>query len=209
MEHMLIQSPTSPLVELVRERRSIRAFQDRPVARELVAEILRESLWAPSPHNSQPWRFTILFDFPEKDRLARAMAQQLSTELVADSVPDDVVVRQTERSRGRISTAPVVILCSLVRAGLAVYPDERRNHLEFQMAVQSVGSILQTVFLLAQAQGLGSCWMAAPMYCPEVVRDALALPVEFEPQALTLLGYPAKAGKIRERRPLEDMVELR
>jgi nitroreductase len=77
------------------------------------------------------------------------------------------------------------------------------------MAVQSVGAVLQTLFLLAAAHGLGACWMAAPMYCPEAVREVLELPGHQVPQALVLLGYPAAPGKVRERRPFEEVVDLR
>jgi coenzyme F420-0:L-glutamate ligase / coenzyme F420-1:gamma-L-glutamate ligase len=51
--------------------------------------------------------------------------------------------------------------------------------------------------------------MAAPMYCPDVVRRTLALPGEWSPQALALLGYPAVAGKPRERRPFLEAVDMR
>ena len=114
-----------------------------------------------------------------------------------------------DRSRQRISGAPVLILCSLVRDGLVRYPDRRRNDLEFQMAVQSVGSVLQTIFLLAARRGIGTCWMAAPMYCPEVVRNILRLPDDFSPQGLVLMGYAAAPGKVRPRRPFEEVVDLR
>jgi F420 biosynthesis protein FbiB-like protein len=209
MKHMIIQAPASSLAELIRERRSIRAFEDRSVPRDLVADILREALWAPSPHNSQPWRFTALFASQDKEQLADAMARQLAAELATDGLEADAIVRQTERSRRRISTAPVVILCSLVREGLVAYPDERRNVLEFQMAVQSVGAVVQTIFLLAHAHGLRSCWMAAPMYCPEIVRATLALSADYRPQALVLVGYSASSGKVRERRSFTEVVELR
>lgn len=77
------------------------------------------------------------------------------------------------------------------------------------MAVQSVGAVLQTLFLLAFERGLGTCWMAAPMYCPDEVRSALSLPQNYEPQALVLMGYPAREGKMRARRPLGEVVDLR
>jgi F420 biosynthesis protein FbiB-like protein len=174
-----------------------------------VADLLRDALWAPSPHHTQPWRFTVLFELGEKQRLAVAMAERLAEELQADGAPAEVVERQTGRSRWRISSAPVVVLCSLVAEGLVTFPDRRRNELEWQMAVQSVGAALQTLFLTAHARGVGSCWMAAPMYCPDVVRAALRLPASYEPQALALLGYPAGPGKVRERRPVEEVVDLR
>jgi F420 biosynthesis protein FbiB-like protein len=174
-----------------------------------VEELLRESLWSPSPHNSQPWRFTVLFDGLDKERLAGVMAARLRSELEADNLAAEVIERQTNRSRQRITSAPIVVLCSLVGEGLVEYPDPRRNELEWQMAVQSVGAALQTLFLLAHARRIGTCWMAAPMYCPDVVRDVLGLSPSFQPQALVLMGFAAKAGKVRPRRPFDAVVDLR
>jgi coenzyme F420-0:L-glutamate ligase/coenzyme F420-1:gamma-L-glutamate ligase len=197
------------LSQLIRDRRSIRHFADRPVPRSLIADLLCDVLWAPSPHNAQPWRFTVLFSNHDKHRLARAMAGRLAAELRVDGVSADLIERQSQRSYERISAAPVALLCSITADGLVRYPDERRNELEWQMAVQSVGAALQSLFLLAHARGLGSCWMAAPMYCPDVVRDVLGFPQEYAPQALVLLGYPARDGKVRPRRPFDEVVDLR
>jgi F420 biosynthesis protein FbiB-like protein len=137
------------------------------------------------------------------------MADRLAEELCSDGMPETQIEAQTARSKQRISRAPVVILCSLERDGLVDYPDERRNRLEWEMAVQSVGAALQTLFLLAHERGIGSCWMAAPMYCPDVVRATLSLPETYVPQALALLGYPEGAGKRRPRRPFDAVVDIR
>lgn len=206
---LLTSCPPAAIQHLVRARRSIRFFRDEPLPRHLVVELLRDTLHAPSPHNVQPWRFTVLLQSREKERLAQAMAERLAGELRADGLPDEIIARQTGRSRQRISTAPAVVLCSLEGEGLVTYPDRRRNELEWQMAVQSVGAALQTLFLLAAGRGIGSCWMAAPMYCPDVVRATLQLPESFVPQALALLGFPANASKDRARRPFDEVVELR
>src|SRR5947209_17685775 len=136
------------LAELMRSRRSIRAFRDEPLDRRLVAALLQEAMWSPSPHNSQPWRFTVLAEPDDKQRLAAAMAERLSAELRADDLDEADIDRQTQRSVRRISTAPVVVLCSLHPDGLAHSPDARRASLEWQMAVQSVGTVLQSLFLL-------------------------------------------------------------
>jgi len=198
-----------PISESVRSRRSIRLFRDDPIPGDVVRELVRAAPWAPSPHNSQPWRFTALFGRADKERLADAMGERLTRDLRDDHLGEDEVARQTARSRLRITSAPVAILCSLVGDGLGSYPDRRRNELEWQMAVQSVGAVLQTLFLLAAARGLGTCWMAAPMYCPGEVRSALALAPELVPQALVLPGYPAHPGKVRPRRFLDEVLELR
>jgi coenzyme F420-0:L-glutamate ligase/coenzyme F420-1:gamma-L-glutamate ligase len=194
---------------LVRTRRSIRYFRDDPLARSVVADLLERALWAPSPHNVQPWRFTALFDARDKAALGDAMAGELRRELRTDGVDERAIEAQAARSRGRIAAAPTVILCSLHADGLVAYADARRASLEWRMAVQSVGAVLQTLFLLAAARGIGTCWMAAPMYCPDVVRAVLDLPGDVHPQALVLMGHEARPGRIRPRRPRGEVVDLR
>ncbi|HZS93828.1 MAG TPA: nitroreductase family protein [Chloroflexota bacterium] len=198
---------TSPLLELVLGRRSTRRFATTPIGRDEVRELLEQASWAPSPHNAQPWRFTALFEFEDRSRLARAMASQLAGELAKEGTDSGVIEQQTRRSIARIESAPVAILCSLHADGLVRYGDGWRNDLEWAMAVQSVGAVLQTLFLLAAERGIGTCWMAAPMYCPQVVRETLSLPPGIEPQALVLMGYPDGPGKIRDRRT--GVIELR
>jgi F420 biosynthesis protein FbiB-like protein len=199
----------STLTALVRSRRSIRAFRPDPIDREVVAGLLRAVLWAPSPHNSQPWRFTALFEAEDRERLAGAMAARLAEDLGAAGIGEEEIRRQTSRSFRRIAGAPAVVLCSLHPDGLARFEDAHQNDLEWRMAVQSVGAAMQTLFLLAAERGIGTCWMAAPMYCPDIVRAVLDLPADWEPQALALLGYPAGEGKVRPRRPLDQVLDLR
>ncbi|HEX6508627.1 MAG TPA: nitroreductase family protein [Chloroflexota bacterium] len=206
---MIVDLDVGVLDGLVQSRRSIRAFRPESVPRDEVAELLRLAMWAPSPHNAQPWRFTVLFLQEDRTRLAEVMANRLASELRENRVDAEAIERQTSRSRWRITNAPVVLVCSLVGDGLVTYPDQRRARLEWQMAVQSLGAVLQTLFLLAAARGIGTCWMAAPMYCVNEVRQMLDLPDDHDPQALVLMGYPAKEGKVRDRRPLQEVVDLR
>jgi coenzyme F420-0:L-glutamate ligase/coenzyme F420-1:gamma-L-glutamate ligase len=205
MDHL---SNVRSFTELVTSRRSIRQFTSDVIDEHTLCELIELARWAPSPHNAQPWRFTILRP-TARERLAHAMAERLRVELAATGMPATTIERLTMRSVQRITSAPGALLCSLVRDGLALYQDERRDTLEFEMAVQSVGAVLQTLFLAAWEQGIGSCWMAAPMYCPDVVRSVLDLPADYEPQALALLGYPAAPGRVRERQPLERIVNVR
>ena len=76
--------------------------------------------------------------------------------------------------------------------------DDQRDRL---MAIQSVAASIQNLLLAAHEAGLGACWMAAPMYCPDVVRAVLQLPDDWEAQALITIGYPkgADEGKPKGR----------
>jgi nitroreductase len=61
----------------------------------------------------------------------------------------------------------------------------------------------QNLLLAAHQLGLGACWMCAPLFCPQTVRDALNLPADWQPQGLIALGYPAES-KTKSREPLDS-----
>ena len=86
------------------------------------------------------------------------------------------------------------------------YPDARRAEAERLMAIQSTAMAAQNLLLLAHAEGLGACWMCAPLFCADTVKLTLDLPSDWHPQALITLGLPASAGRRRERRAVADIV---
>ena len=51
---------TSPILEAIYTRRSIREFTDRQISREQLHKIIDAGIWAPSGLNNQPWRFVIV-----------------------------------------------------------------------------------------------------------------------------------------------------
>jgi nitroreductase len=73
------------------------------------------------------------------------------------------------------------------------------------MALQSCALAGGHLLLAAHASGLGACWMCAPLFAPDVVRQALALPNDWEPQAAIVLGYPAESGEARGRKPVDEV----
>ena len=51
---------TSPVLEVVYNRRSIREYADEEIPIEQLREIVKAGIWAPSGLNNQPWRFVII-----------------------------------------------------------------------------------------------------------------------------------------------------
>ena len=95
-----------------------------------------------------------------------------------------------EASHTKITTAPALVLACLTWDGLDRYPDETRQRAEWGMALLSLGAAVENLMLSAADAGLASCWVAAPIFCPEAARDALALPPDWLPHALVLVGHP-------------------
>jgi len=63
------------VLKAILARRSVRAFTDRPVAREAVDAILEAGRFAPSGKNTQPWRFIVVESADRRAALARLAPQ--------------------------------------------------------------------------------------------------------------------------------------
>ena len=135
------------------------------------------------------------------------MGARLRADLEADGVPRSVIEKDVHRSFQRISCAPLLILVCLTMIDMDQYPDEVRQHNEWLMAVQSTAMAGQNFLLAAHALGIGACWMCAPLFCPDVVRETLSLPEDWQPQGLITAGYPAEERE-KERHALEKVVRF-
>lgn len=196
-----------PIEAIIRSRRAVRRYKNRPVPRDLVEHLLQTAVWAPSAHNRQPWRFAVLTKFADKARLANAMGERLRADRSADGDDPADIERDVARSYARITGAPVVVIICLSMADMDRYPDPRRAAAERLMAVQSVAMAAQNLWLAAHANGLGACWLCAPLFVPDLVQDTLDLPDDWEPQGMLTIGYPAQS-KSKERHPVESKVQF-
>lgn len=195
------------LFDLIKNRRSIRRYSQAPIPSEAIWQLLEAAAWAPSAHNRQPWRFAVLTNFADKERLAAAMGARLRADRTADGDDPEDIERDVSRSYARLTGAPALIVVCLSMEDMDSYPDPGRARNEWVMAAQSVAMAAQNLLLLAHAQGLGACWLCAPLFVPGLVRDTLQLPKDWEPQGLITLGHPAQTTD-KPRHPLETKVKF-
>lgn len=193
---------------LLLARRSRRAFADDPVDAALLDRLVLAACLAPAPHHSRPWRFVTCTTPGAKRALAEAMARRWAHDLAADGVDPEVIARRTGASVRRLEAAPALVLACLTDEGLDAYPDPPRRAAEWGLALCSLGAAVQNLLLAATDAGLASCWVAAPMFCPDEAAAALDLPDGWRPQALVMLGRPAPGGSDRDRPPV-PLEELR
>ncbi|GIK57945.1 MAG: nitroreductase family protein [Chloroflexi bacterium] len=198
----------SDLYHTILTRRSIRRYRPDAVPSELIERLLTAAAYAPSAHNRQPWRFVVMTGAETKHRLATAMGQKLQADLAADGTPEAIMAQDVARSYARLTQAPLLILLCLTMADMDSYPDPTRQQHEWVMAGQSTAMAGQNLLLAAHEAGLGACWLCAPLFCAEVVRQTLDLPADWQPQALITVGYPAEV-RTKPRHPLETRVMYR
>lgn len=198
----------STKVEFLKNRRSIRKYEPREISEEILEIVLEGATWAPSAHNTQPWRFIVIKNSVLKLKLARAMAACWKRDLINDGVSDGDCENLVETSVERFSNAPLLVVPCLTMVGMHQYADKKRQRIEFLMGVQSVAAAIENMLLAAHAMGLGTCWFCAPLFCPDTVRKVLKIPSNFKPQALITLGYPAFYPEPPSRKLLKEIMHL-
>jgi F420 biosynthesis protein FbiB-like protein len=189
-------------LEAMRTRRSLRQLDPRPVPGALLDEALALACLAPAPHHTRPWRYVIIGE-ERRGELAERMGEAWRRDLERDGHPADLIEKLLAKSRRQVVEAPALVLACLTHEGLRDWPDDRRARNEWAMAQQSVGAGMQNLMLAAHALGLASYWISAPLFAPEAVRDALALPEQFVAQAFVVLGYPRPGAEPRPRPPAD------
>jgi coenzyme F420-0:L-glutamate ligase/coenzyme F420-1:gamma-L-glutamate ligase len=196
------------LIDAITKRRSIRKYTTRKVSKETCDEILEAATWAPSAHNAQPWRFTVLTEASTKEALAGAMAKAWIEDINKKNTSPEFSQKLVSRSIERFTTAPVVVVACVTMAELPKPVENGRREIERDLALQSLGAAIENLLLATHSKGLGACWYCAPIFCKNIVKEILRLPTSFEPQALVTIGYPSKIPRTPKRKPSQDIFRI-
>ncbi|HEX2050207.1 MAG TPA: nitroreductase family protein [Actinomycetota bacterium] len=187
------------LADAVAARRSVRAFDDRPVPRDAVERALSLAVQAPAPHHSSPWRFVLLEARADVERFSAAMGAAWRADLASDGLAPERIERITARSHALLTATPLLVVCCADTTRAHDYPDERRRRAEWSLFAHAVGAALQTFMVALAADGIASCWISAPVFCGDTVRATLGLDDAVEPHALVLVGYASPDYEPRPR----------
>lgn len=176
-------------LDAVPARRSIRRFRDEPVAPELIADAVADSLTAPAPHHSRPMRYVAVRTPEVRRELLDAMSDAWRRDLAADGRGDREI--EARLSRGTIlREAPELVLPFVVLDEAHDYPDDARRAAERTMFTVAAGASVQALLVALTARGLGSCWVGSTIFAPDVVTSRLGLPAHWCPVGAIAIGYP-------------------
>ena len=62
----------NPVIEAISNRRSVRAYEPKPIPREIINTLIEAGNQAPSTYPFQPWRFVVVEDPDFKQKLVQA-----------------------------------------------------------------------------------------------------------------------------------------
>jgi coenzyme F420-0:L-glutamate ligase/coenzyme F420-1:gamma-L-glutamate ligase len=198
---------TANLHAFLRSRRSIRRFRPDPVPAAIVQRVLETAAHAPSAHDKQPWRFTVLTDVATKSRLAQAITDRFRRDMTANGAAEADINARVERTIRRLNEAPVAILLCRDTKQVNPPPDHASQKAEAIMGIQSVAIAGLQLLLAAHAEGLSGTWICWPLFAPEETRRALDLPNEWQPEGMIFIGYPDEEPKEKVIKPLEEIAK--
>ena len=168
------------LDDLIRSRRTHKAYGSEPVPEDVLRELFELARWAPNHHVTNPWRFRVLGP-ASRERLKRA----------ADEVQPG--------SGAKLDRAPTLIVVSAKQTG-----DAEQDHED----VLATAVAAYIVLLAGHERGLAGYWRSVPTLDTPAGRAAVHLPGDETPIGLLHLGEPRQEQRVPDRAPVADIVEF-
>lgn len=169
-----------PLLDLMKHRKSVRDFLDRPVEREKIATCLEAARVAPSACNSQPWRFVVVDEPSLKNKLCKVAFSGIYSINSFCKMAPVIVVVISEKSR------------FIARVG-GMFRGTKYYLID-------IGIACEHFVLQAEDLGLGTCWLG--WFNEKRVKSVLNIPQHKKIDVLLALGYydrkKLKSGHDRE-----------
>ncbi len=170
--------------ELAEQRQSDRAYETRPVEKEVLERMLEAARLSPSACNGQPWKIIVVDDPELKNRIADATSTKVIgiNHFTKQAPVYLVVVEEVANISSRIG--------SLVKRKYFPSID--------------LGILASHLTLAAADEGLGSCIIG--WFDEKKIKSLLDIPLSRKIPFLILLGYTTAPHRDKIRKPLSDIV---
>jgi len=174
------------VLQIIRERRSVRKFDTRPVEREKILSCIEAARLAPSADNVQPWRFIVLDDPEVKERFGR------------------VVFSGVYRVTRWAMKAPVIVVILADLNFLVHRMGKLFQGIPYYLL--DVGIAGEHFVLQAHELGLGTCWIG--WFHVKRAQKFFQIPRGVKVCELVAVGYPSSEWKPnpQKRKSMEEIV---
>ncbi|HSW58425.1 MAG TPA: nitroreductase family protein [Dehalococcoidales bacterium] len=213
---------TNELAELIKGRRSVRAWQSRVVPDNLLLQAIELATYAPNAGNQQNWRFYVVTKRDIIDQIANAV--QASADEMAvwpESAQFGEAAKNMFKKASFFRGAPAVIA---VAASQYTSPAEQIMALREKVdpkakamrewrniansKIQSVSSAIAYLLLVLHQMGLGAVWMTGPIQAKGAIENVIKVPAGTDIVALIPVGYPAENPPLKERKAVNTICEF-
>jgi nitroreductase len=170
--------------DLALQRRSIRAYEDKPVDPALIEQILQAAQLAPTWKNSQTGRYYVAAS-PEAQAKIRACLPSFNQ---------------------RSSDHAALIVTAYVKDVSGFTAGQPDNELGNQWGAYDLG--LQNAYLILKARELGLDTLIMGLRDEAALRAAAGIPDTEAVLSVIALGYRAQEPSLRPRKPLSEVARF-
>lgn len=210
------------LIEVIKERKSIRSFIDKQVSIEDVLEILEAARWAPSASNLQPWEFWAVTG-KKRQELVGKLLEALQKSGTTYSPGGGLSEKYAERLNKLISDilpfiekAGIIDPNWIMKGSLSFYGAPVVIIVLFDKGSHSnkinVGIAIQNILLSAYDKGLGACSLNIPLRFESIIRETLDVPKNLKISNTIALGYIDEDNPLNNfkssRAPIDEISKL-
>ena len=197
-------------IDLVKSRRSIRAYRPDPIPDEYIQKVIEAARWAPSGGNAQPWEFIVIKRKNLKEKIADLFMRSIRPVREAELTREKemrIPGLEMEMPEPGFKNAPVfILLCGDPRlneaAPLMAY--QKWGH---EVFISNLASAFLCMQLAAKSLGLGSQWVSAAGSLMEAdLKILLHIPEPLKIYDMMAVGYPAYQLGPRSPRSMEEMI---
>jgi len=174
-------------IKIVKERRSVRKYEEKDIPEETLDQVLESVLWAPSWANTQCWEVVVVKDPDVKEKLQATLPEKGNP------------------ARSAMVHAPVVLaLCAKLKS--SGYDKDQVTTKFGDWFMFDLGIVAQTLCLTAHSHGLGT--VIVGLFDHDRGKAILGVPQGYELVTYIPIGYPAKKTEAPKRREKEEFIHL-
>ena len=179
------------VIETILKRKSIRAYDKKPIAAEVRQELLRATLRAPTAGNLMLYSIVEVTDQHIKDTLVKTCDNQ---PFIARAPLVWLFLADYQRWFDYFVGSGVEQLCEQTKT-----PFRKPEEGDLFLACCDALIAAQTAVIAAESLGLGSCYIGDILENYEAQRDLFDLPKYVFPICLLCFGYPTQQQMEREQ----------
>ncbi|MDX1455813.1 MAG: nitroreductase family protein [Gammaproteobacteria bacterium] len=178
---------------LMRRRRTVRDFSDRPVPRDIIEQCILAAGTAPNGANLQPWHFAVVSD-PEVKHSIRVEAEKEEHEFYSHRASEEWLEALqpfgTDEHKPFLETAPYLVAVFSQKYGM----DAEGNKHKHYYPVESTG--IATGMLITALHQAGLATLTHTPSPMKFLNEILGRPDYERPFVLLVVGYPAGDAEV-------------
>ena len=188
-------------LDIIYTTRAIRKFTQQSVPNESIRKILEAATQAPSGGNRQPWRFLVIRDQDQKEKIGAAYLKGALEyqQKTLQQFKEEQEHNSNSYLSLHFSESPVVIVVC------AEYRPLVGDKLGILSQPSSIYPAVQNLLLAANYMGLGGVLTTNHRYHAAEIKTSLGIPDSWVILTMIPLGYPAEKHGKKSRQPVEDV----